>query len=678
MNTGAQLLWRWSRRVRRNGHGRGSEGAPEGREGRLPGDGRPVVAVVRSGLPSSPHTPATALSAHAPTTALGGGPGMRDLTPLPVLDEDQLAQLHYAFQPIVAVQSGACFGFEALLRGVDRLGFASIADFFDAAAAQGGLEALENKLHAKAITAFCALPGHAGRRLFLNRDARALRGLEHGPHHADTVPVVLEISEGHALYMGDSFPGVASRYRQRGHSIALDDFGVGFSSLKMLYEVQPDLIKIDRFFVAGIDRDSRKRSLVRHIIGCARSLGIALVAEGVETATEFYVCRDLGCDYVQGYLLERPRSDYETLPERIAVVERLNREDRRRPANGRGNGGGGSEGSSLADAMEPLPPLRVDAEKTLLLERFGDCDSLPVVPVVDVARHPLGLVRERDLKRVLYSRFGGELMRNKSYSDGLRRFVSPCPVCDVQAPLEQVIEAFSGENGADGVILTQDGGYAGFLSGHALIRLVHERNLAVATDQNPLTRLPGNTSILRHIENVLADRGQPQTLVYFDFDYFKPFNDTFGFRQGDRAILMFADMMKAWGGSVGGMDVFCGHIGGDDFFLAISGASLETLLPRLTALAAKFRTDAASLYDAAARAAGGIHAKDRDGHTRFFPMLAVSGVVVFLPSHRQPVSVEAVNDLIAAHKCQAKAAPDKLCVVIGTPCESVTGAGSIC
>ena len=92
----------------------------------------------------------------------------------------------------------------------------------------------------------------------------------------------------------------------------------------------------------------------------------------------------------------------------------------------------------------------------------------------------------------------------------------------------------------------------------------------MARDQNPLTKLPGNNSIGDHISASLeAQHPGRHTFVYFDFNDFKPFNDHYGFRQGDRAILLFAEIMQR---NLPG--TFIGHIGGDDFFAAFEGKSL--------------------------------------------------------------------------------------------------------
>ncbi|PWC33668.1 GGDEF domain-containing protein [Azospirillum sp. TSO35-2] len=571
-----------------------------------------------------------------------------------------VAALRVAFQPIVQMRTGRCHGFEALLQGFERTGFADAAALLDAAEAAGALATVESALHAKAVAAYRALPGWGEATLFLRLDARLVGRpdqpwLARDPAASRRAGVVLELSGRHPMGEGVALDAAIDRCRQSGVGIALDDFGAGHASLRTLYEARPDYVKIGRFFIAGIDGDARKRALVAALAGHAHALGIQIVADGVETATEFYTCRDLGCDFAQGALIAGPDAGLTALPNRCAAVEDLNRRDRRQP---------GEAHRRLSEVIERLPVLRVDSRKTELLDYFKGDGSASIAPIVDEQDRPLGLIRERDLKRFVYSRFGGELLRNRGLGDRLDDLVIRSPVCDISTPLDRVIEAFSTESANDGIVIVEGGAYAGVLSSAALLRLVHERNLAMATDQNPLTRLPGNAAIVRHIDQALADTGRGHVLAYLDFDNFKPFNDTFGFRQGDRAILMFSERLKAWtAGTGGGADGFAGHIGGDDFFLAVSGGAEGEALARLAELLAQFRSDAESLYDADTRVAGGFLAKDRYGAERRFPLLAASGVAVVIPPGGHGLTPDAINAAIADHKAAAKSADDKLCVV---------------
>ena len=88
----------------------------------------------------------------------------------------------------------------------------------------------------------------------------------------------------------------------------LDDFGTGFSGLSHLRQVPVDGVKIDKSFIADLQRDPDDLALTTAIIGMAHSLGITVVAEGIEQEAQFNLLRDRGCDLGQGYWFSRPLS----------------------------------------------------------------------------------------------------------------------------------------------------------------------------------------------------------------------------------------------------------------------------------------------------------------------------------------------------------------------------------
>jgi len=116
----------------------------------------------------------------------------------------------------------------------------------------------------------------------------------------------LEITEG--VLIGDYSRATSTlrRLKALGVRIAMDDFGTGYSSLSYLHAFPFDKIKIDRAFVAGIDRNSQAAAIIRAVIGLARGLNLPVVAEGVETEQQLAFLSDESCDEVQGYLIGRP------------------------------------------------------------------------------------------------------------------------------------------------------------------------------------------------------------------------------------------------------------------------------------------------------------------------------------------------------------------------------------
>lgn len=221
----------------------------------------------------------------------------------------------FAFQPIADFRTGKIYAYEALLRGQEKMGLKSIQELFDHAFDQGFLHCLDMTLRAMAMDKFSQMSGKKRTRLFFNLDNRILQSHDYEPGNtAEILPlyglspsiVTFEISEKHNI-TGDSWINrTLENYRDQGFSLAIDDFGTGYSGMQLLYICQPDFLKIDRFFISGIESDDRKRLFVSKLVELAKILGITVVAEGVETKEEFRSCREIGCDLAQGYYIGRP------------------------------------------------------------------------------------------------------------------------------------------------------------------------------------------------------------------------------------------------------------------------------------------------------------------------------------------------------------------------------------
>ena len=184
--------------------------------------------------------------------------------------------------------------------------------------------------------------------------------------------------------------------------------------------------------------------------------------------------------------------------------------------------------------------------------------------------------------------------------------------------------------------------------------------MAEARDQNPLTRLPGNTSISAHINNIMENCSGKRILTYFDLDNFKPFNDHYGFRRGDRAILLFSELLRK---TLTPQGVFLGHIGGDDFFASISCAkeNWETGLQTVKGILNKFSRDVTALYDNTDLQQGGIISVSRSGEIKRFPVLSVSAAVLCLKKGKYSATPDQIATMIAQLKKGAKKCSSHIC-----------------
>jgi EAL domain-containing protein (putative c-di-GMP-specific phosphodiesterase class I) len=116
----------------------------------------------------------------------------------------------------------------------------------------------------------------------------------------------LEITENMIMEHLDSTPETMQALDSLGYKISIDDFGTGYSSLEYLKRFPVDSLKIDRTFINGIDTDPDNAAIVRAAISMAHSMGLKVVAEGVETEEQLLYLHKLRCDLIQGYLLGRP------------------------------------------------------------------------------------------------------------------------------------------------------------------------------------------------------------------------------------------------------------------------------------------------------------------------------------------------------------------------------------
>lgn len=578
---------------------------------------------------------------------------------------DTLRVLDHAFQPVIRFADGSAYGFEALLRGWDEAGFSSIADVFDRAFEERVLYALDLGLRAKAFAKFAAA-GLRRAKLFYNVDNRLLQMPDYSTgntlrlaREVGLTPsrIVIEISELHDPKEGSNFDRVLAAYKGQGLRIALDDFGSGYAGFKLLHRAEPDIIKIDRFFVSGAAGDPRKAAFLGNISGMAHLMGIGVVAEGIETEEEFRLCAEAGCDYAQGFHIARPEREAGRLKLHYAPARvRVSTDGSERRAASK-------SGVVSGDSIASVRPLRIDAGFQELLERFRKEPSISIIPVIDEEGEAVGVYRERDFRAYVYSPFGISILEHLAVEQGGPTLVMKSPVAPLGSDLARIVELYGASPESGCVILTEGGRYAGLIHAEALLSLVAEHKLVEAREQNPLTRLPGNLRIDAVCAERLASPGKGVAFAYFDFDNFKPFNDRYGFRNGDRVIMLFADILRSRLRTPGD---FVGHLGGDDFFACVERDNQAKAIAALVEVATRFAREATSFYSAEDRDRGWIIGMDRDGQERKMELITASLAVVYL-EFGGTLDAETLSESLAALKKAAKASPSRLAVRTFSP-----------
>ncbi len=583
------------------------------------------------------------------------------MEPLHPIYHHYLNVLDVAFQPIVDIHSGAIFGVEALLRGTDSLGFETIESFFDNLYKENVLYTFDLGLREKVIEKFCTIDGYKDLKLFYNIDNRVLEMTDFSKGNTslilrkyglDQKAVVIELSEHNEIVDMDHFTRLMEHYADEGFCIAIDDFGTGYSGYKLLYHSSPNIIKIDRFFLGSIDKDPKKKLLARHMVKLATLTGCRVVAEGIETEKELLVCKEIGCHLAQGYFIQRPTLECAQIVSKYAHIASDIFEDRRSKR----------DQVILLKRLDYIRPVVIGETMESLLDLFKEEHEITLVPVVDAMHHPVGIIHEHRLKSVIYSPYGRSLIQNRSLNLSLlETYIEPIPVVDITTPLETIIELFSLCENAPGVLLIESSRYIGYLSARDMIDVVHERNLVRARDENPLSKLPGNFMINSYIARVFETETE-SVLCYFDFNHFKPYNDHYGFRNGDRVILLFTDLMHKFLSP----EYFKGHIGGDDFFVGVTlneSHTFETVCAEMEELIERFEDEVRNFYDTKDRERGSIVAEDRDGVERMFSLLGVSAVVVRIGGRSPITSAEQLQKCFAVEKKAAKKSPNKMRII---------------
>ncbi|MDX6807146.1 EAL domain-containing protein [Terrihabitans rhizophilus] len=222
-----------------------------------------------------------------------------------------------AFQPILDVQMGFVWGYEALVRGTSGESAYSVLS----QVTEDALYKFDQACRVKAIgLAGQLFPTNEDTRLSINfmpnavyEPAACIRASlaaarEAGfPHRR----IMFEFTENEKLDV-QHVKRIISEYKRLGFITALDDFGAGYAGLGLLAEFQPDMIKIDMHLIRDVDQSAAKQAILAGLASIARQLDITLIAEGVETREELACIRACGIKLVQGYLFAKPA--FESLP----------------------------------------------------------------------------------------------------------------------------------------------------------------------------------------------------------------------------------------------------------------------------------------------------------------------------------------------------------------------------
>ena len=235
-------------------------------------------------------------------------------------------QIHVVFQPIISCDTEKLFSVEALARWQHHYyGQIPPDEFIQIAEEIGIIAQLDERVFHKVVNAaklwqpvMDALPvfsvNVSAHSLNTGEESRAdVINLISSLKHGKLIKLRLELTESALFLPSEKLNDLMGYCAQNHIELALDDFGTGYSALSYLLDFNIDYLKIDKIFVDGLPENRRNLSVCKAIIQMSKSLGIKVIAEGVETEEQLASLKSLGCEYIQGYFFSKPLSSEEIL-----------------------------------------------------------------------------------------------------------------------------------------------------------------------------------------------------------------------------------------------------------------------------------------------------------------------------------------------------------------------------
>jgi EAL domain-containing protein (putative c-di-GMP-specific phosphodiesterase class I)/GGDEF domain-containing protein len=568
------------------------------------------------------------------------------------------------FQPIVSLRSGLPFGVEALTRGPQGSFFHTPENLFDFAQTLNKLMELDTVVAETSIATYGG--ANPGCKLFLNLDSRTIL---HDTVTVDTVlswlaaasvtpeEVVIEVTERNWVADYATFNAKLDVYRRIGFSIAVDDVGMGYSSLQAITELKPDFIKIDRSLIQHMDREMVRSVMLETLMDFAQKVNCLVIAEGIETEGELEKAIQLGIHYGQGFLIAKPGLKVLDKVKDISDVIARNTVDV--PAQ---QGGTAILVGRVTRAVTTFDDTVTVAE----VARYFHDNPRDYSVVVMKSGYPIGLVMRDKLLRQLATQYGVPLYWHRS----IRKLMDANALTvDVSTQLDLVSRLAmerDEDKVYDSIVVTNDGALEGIITIQDILSTINTVHMEQARGSNPLTGLPGNRSIKHEIQKWMSS-GKSFFMVYADIDYFKWYNDRFGFHRGDLVIQFLAEILSSVCNTETD-ECFVGHIGGDDFVILTNSPDP---LGCCSKIIGRFDGEISNFYprpdDNLSDANDYLAVYDRNGNQVSNAGLTLSLCLLECPVTMTEITLEDVSEYVASLKKSAKDRAGSTCISASLP-----------
>ncbi|WP_035275875.1 GGDEF domain-containing protein [Desulfogranum japonicum] len=548
-------------------------------------------------------------------------------------------QITVTFQPIVHLQQRNIYGYEGLIRGPVGTLFHSPTRLFEIAQHSGMLSDIYNLTRQLVFEQFSnmLLPGflflNTHPATILNRESEKKTTLDAAREAGlDPSRIIIELTATYPIDDVMLIRQTMEHYRRSGFAIALDDLGDGYSQALLWSETRPDIVKIDRDVIAGIDEDRQKQRFISTVLKHTHDLGIRVIIEGVEGLEEYKTIRKIGAEMAQGYYFCRPAR----VPPK-SIAPKIFRRDRRTA--------GSFEKMTIEELAKPAFPVQATVNVYSVGDIFTGAPELESVVILQ-NNDVLGMVLRSDFMNIYASMYGKDLYGKQPIAKFINRNTlqveKHLPLEEVSYRLTTALNTYTDE------FIILDNGK--LLGKGKLIDLLHEitkLRIIQARYANPLTLLPGNVPIQEHLQYI-SNKNEPYVVCYFDLDNFKPFNDFFGFARGDKVIRFVSDLLVS--NSDEKID-FVGHVGGDDFILIFRSVDWRSKVENILTL---FDKSISSYYEG--HQGDTLDACDRNGKRQQYAIMSLSVGAVVVPQSLDYYSIDLPGEAsLAKHEAKKKA-----------------------
>lgn len=532
-------------------------------------------------------------------------------------------QIKTVFQPIVSLKNGSILGHEALSRITCDNEIKNPEMLFTLAEEYNRLCDLEFLCRTTALdTAYKFMVPPYNKKLFINVNPNIMhyetfkKGFTRNflmQYNILPQNVVFEITERDVIKDMSSFISTIDHYKDQDFQIAIDDAGAGYSGLNLISEVNPNYIKLDMKLIRGVDSDRVKFALVKGMVEFSKVSNVSLIAEGIETFEELNTLVNLGVQYGQGYLIQKPNDKIlEISCDFLTMLKNINLKKNNDTKNFISN----TRIVNLCKSIDTVGPNEKILNIFEFFKKNSNCLGLSIVE----NEIPIGIITKEKLFLKLSGHYGFALYQNKKISSIMDRdFLS----VDYKTPVNVVSSlAMSRENDSlyDFIVVTENNRNLGIVTIKDLLKKASEIEISAAKHQNPLSGLAGNLLIEQELSKHVTNNSK-YSVAYLDIDNFKAYNDVYGFENGDLIIKLLADILKKYVPE----EHFIGHIGGDDFVIVVNDHITKSNLMKIVEL---FEHEVIDYYNKCDIDNGYITTTNRHGITEKFPLMTLTCVVV--------------------------------------------------